>query len=112
MVDSSGGEQRPSDSEQGHQAVEDSQADPSPGESKAGLPGLVLGDAEMWRFAGAGMELGGAAILGAAVGYALDRYFENTTLLATAVGTVFGFASGLYRFIRMAMASNRSTGHR
>ena len=68
-----------------------------------------MGNAAMWRLAGAGMELGGSAILFAAIGYAVDRYLENTTLIATAIGTVFGFAAGLYRFIRMAVAAGESS---
>lgn len=66
----------------------------------------------MLRFVGAGMELSGSAILCAAIGYAVDRYFENTTLIATALGAVFGFAAALYRFIRMAMAANQPAGRR
>ena len=62
----------------------------------------------MWRFAGAGMELGGSSLVFAAIGYALDHYFGNTTLIATALGAVLGFAAGLYRFIRLAMFANRS----
>ena len=71
---------------------------------------LFQGGASMWRFAGAGMELGGSSLVFAAIGYAVDHYFGNTTLIATALGAVLGFAVGLYRFIRLAMAANRSAG--
>ncbi len=62
--------------------------------------------AESMRFAGAGLELGGASIVMAAIGYAIDRTLGNTTLIATALGAIVGFAAGLYRFIRMAMKAS------
>jgi len=64
-------------------------------------------DSEAMRFAGAGLELGGSAILFAAIGYAIDAQMGNVTLVATALGAVLGFTAGMYRFVRLAMQSNR-----
>ena len=113
MVDLPEREPLRSDAEPGEppEGVRPSTSSPDPSHGSAPLRSLIA-DAAMWRFAGAGMELGGSAILVAAIGYAVDRYFENTTLIATALGAVLGFAAGLYRFIRMAMAANRSSGNR
>jgi len=80
------------------------------GSEKAGGKGISVATHEALRFAGAGMELGGSSIVCAAIGYAIDHYFQNTTLVATALGAIFGFAGGLYRFIRLAMAANRPDG--
>lgn len=68
----------------------------------------MFANRDAWRFAGAGLELGGSAIVFAAIGYAIDRQMGNTTMVATAFGAVLGFAAGMYRFIRMAMEANRS----
>ena len=84
------------------------QASVSAGQRDAEPPSRFQAGASMWRFAGAGMELGGSSLVFAAIGYALDHYFGNTTLIATALGAVLGFAAGLYRFIRLAMFANRS----
>ena len=84
----------------------------SHGSGSGNSPRLPLGTREALRFVGAGMELGGSAIACAAIGYAIDHYFQNDTKIATALGAILGFAGGLYRFIRLAMAashdSNRS----
>lgn len=64
---------------------------------------------EAFRFAGAGLELAGSSIVFAAIGYALDRHLENETMIATALGAIIGFAAGLFRFIRLAMAANRNS---
>lgn len=69
-----------------------------------------LPDSDAMRFAGAGLELGGSAILFAAIGYAIDAQMGNTTLVATALGSVLGFTAGMYRFIRLAMRANRQPG--
>lgn len=74
-------------------------------------PGLPTGTPEALRFAGAGMELGGSAIVCALIGYAIDRYFHNETLIATALGAIFGFAGGLFRFIKLALAASRESKH-
>jgi len=71
---------------------------------------LPTGTREALRFAGAGMELGGSSIACAAIGYGIDLYFHNTTLFATALGAIFGFAGGLYRFIRLALAASQPSG--
>ena len=97
---SGGNSQR--DSGPGKRAAEHPQQEPTP---------LFQGTASTWRLAGAGMELGGSSIVLAAIGYAVDQYFGNTTLIATALGAVIGFAAGLYRFIRLAMAANRPPDH-
>jgi F0F1-type ATP synthase assembly protein I len=111
MVDSSSGEQSQADAERAEsESRHRSQQSSAGGGEQPHLSSSLKGDATMWRFAGAGMELGGSAILFAAIGYAVDRYLENTTLVATALGAVLGFAGGLYRFIRMAMAVNQPTG--
>ena len=92
-------------------AAEQPQQEPGSARQRDAEPtSFFQGEASMWRFAGAGMELGGSALVFAAAGYALDQYFGNTTLIATALGAVLGFAAGLYRFIRLAMAANRSAG--
>ncbi len=68
--------------------------------------------AQAFRFAGAGLELGGMALAVAAIGYAIDRHYQHTTLVATAIGTLIGFSAGMYRFIRQATAASRpSTNH-
>lgn len=109
MAGLSGGEP-PHDAGPDEPAAERPAAGPVPaGQRDAEPASLFEGGASMWRFAGAGMELGGSSLVFAAVGYALDRYLGNTTLVATALGAVLGFAAGLYRFIRMAMAANRPT---
>lgn len=69
---------------------------------------MVSLDRQASRFLGSGLELGAAAILPAAVGYALDRYLGNTTLVCTALLAMAGFAAGMFRFIRAALAVNRS----
>jgi hypothetical protein len=113
MVDSSSGQQPPGKARQAKPGTESRSGQPSSDSAdRPTLPVSLLGDRAMWRFAGAGMELGGSAILCAAIGYALDRYLDNTTLIATALGAVIGFAAGLYRFIRMAMAANQSATRR
>jgi len=87
-------------------------ADGGPPESKPRFS-VPAGVRDSLRFAGAGMELGGSAIVGAAIGYGLDRYLGNTTLLATALGAILGFTGGLIRFIRLALEASRpSDGHR
>lgn len=68
----------------------------------------MFANRDAWRFAGAGLELGGSAIVFAAIGYAIDRQLGNTTMIVTAFGAVIGFAAGMYRFIRMALEANRS----
>lgn len=68
----------------------------------------MFANRDAWRFAGAGLELGGSALVFAGIGYAIDRRMGNTTMVATAIGAVLGFAAGMYRFIRMAMEANRS----
>lgn len=80
--------------------------EPEPKRSETLLSG------EAMRFAGAGLELGGSAILFAAIGYAIDSRMGNQTLVATALGSVLGFAAGLYRFIRLAMQTNRQQSER
>ena len=72
-------------------------------------PRLPSGMHDAFRFAGAGMELGGSAIACAVIGYAIDRYFENETMIATAFGAIFGFAGGLFRFIKLALAASRES---
>ncbi len=102
----------PRDSGPGKRSAEYPQPEPvTAGQSDNEPTPFFQGGASAWRFAGAGMELGGSSIVLAAIGYAVDQYFENTTLVATALGAVIGFAAGLYRFIRLAMAANRPTGH-
>lgn len=73
---------------------------------------IPAGVRDSLRFAGAGMELGGSAIVGAAIGYAVDWYLDNTTLLATALGAILGFTGGLVRFIRLALEASRPAGGR
>lgn len=68
---------------------------------------LPAGTREAFRFAGAGMELGGSAIVCALIGYAIDRHLQNETMIATACGAILGFAGGLFRFIRLALAESR-----
>ena len=81
----------------------------SHGSGSGNSPRLPLGTREALRFVGAGMELGGSAIACAAIGYAIDHYFQNETKIATALGAILGFAGGLFRFIRLAMAANRDS---
>lgn len=82
---------------------------PSHDSESGDSPRLPKGTFEALRFAGAGMELGGSAIVCAMFGYAIDRYFQNETMIATALGAIFGFAGGLYRFIKLAMAASRES---
>src|SRR5690606_35475609 len=101
MAGPSGGNP-PRDSGLGKQAAEPAQQEPT---------AFFQGGSSAWRFAGAGMELGGSSIVLAAISYAVDHHFGNTTLIATALGAVMCFAAGLYGFIRLAMAANRPTDH-
>lgn len=110
MAGPSGGEP-PRDAGPDERAAEHPWQEPdSAGRRSAEPTPFFQGKAHMWRFAGAGMELGGSSLVFAAIGYGVDHYFGNTTLIATALGAVLGFAAGLYRFIRLAMAANRSAG--
>lgn len=92
--------------------IEPEKNESSHGAGSGNSPRLPLGTREALRFAGAGMELGGSAIVCAAIGYAIDHYFQNETMIATAFGAILGFAGGLFRFIKLALAashdSNRS----
>jgi len=97
---------QPPDSSPSRQQTDDGVAE---AKSQFSVPAGVR---DAMRFAGAGMELGGSAIVGAAIGYGLDRYLGNTTLLATALGAIFGFTGGLVRFIRLALEASRPTGGR
>jgi len=86
-----------------HGSSHDSESGNSPRQPK--------GTFEALRLAGAGMELGGSAIVCAMFGYAIDRYLQNETMIATALGAIFGFAGGLYRFLKLAMAASRESIH-
>jgi F0F1-type ATP synthase assembly protein I len=55
------------------------------------------------------MELGGSAIVCAAIGYAIDHYFQNETMIATALGAILGFSGGLFRFIKLALAASHES---
>ncbi|HBJ36339.1 MAG TPA: hypothetical protein DDZ51_16625 [Planctomycetaceae bacterium] len=81
----------------------------SPNSDSGDPPRLPPGTHEALRFAGAGMELGGSAIACAVIGYAIDRYLQNETMIATALGAILGFAGGLFRFIRLALAASRDS---
>lgn len=105
MVDSTQGDPPPAGPER-----QSAEQRPTAGTAPSGTGDSLREGLGMLRFVGAGMELSGSAILCAAIGYAVDQYFENTTLIATALGAVFGFAAALYRFIRMAMAANKPAG--
>jgi len=85
--------------------------DTSHGSGSGNSPRLPLSTREALRFAGAGMELGGSAIACAAIGYAIDRYFQNETMIATALGAILGFAGGLFRFIKLALAASHDSNH-
>jgi F0F1-type ATP synthase assembly protein I len=89
----------------------DQRADDGLSEAKSPFS-VPAGVRDAMRFAGAGMELGGSAIVGAAIGYGVDRYLGNTTLLATALGAILGFTGGLIRFIRLALEASRPPGGR
>lgn len=85
---------------------------PSPIErsaSPATGPSLVTPLAQALRFASAGIELGGMTLVVTAIGYAIDRHFQHTTLVATAFGTMIGFSAGLYRFIRQALTASQTS---
>lgn len=90
---------------------ESDKRDSSHGSGSDNSPRMPLGTREALRFVGAGMELGGSAIACAAIGYSIDHYFQNDTKIATALGAILGFAGGLFRFIRLAMAASRDTNH-
>jgi hypothetical protein len=83
--------------------------DPSNDQVFGNVAKLPPGTREALRFAGAGMELGGSAIVCALIGYAVDRYLQNETMIATACGAIFGFAGGLFRFVKLALAESRRT---
>jgi len=88
-----------------HDASHDASHDTDTSDS----PRLPPGMHDAFRFAGAGMELGGSAIACAVIGYAIDRYFENETMIVTALGAIFGFAGGMFRFIKLALAASRES---
>lgn len=48
----------------------------------------------------------------AVIGYTIDRHYQHTAPVATAIGTMIGFSAGLYRFIRQALAVSRNSAAR
>mgnify|MGYP006273869741 CR=1 FL=1 len=54
-----------------------------------------------WKLAGAGIELAGAVLVLAFIGYGIDRWLGCYPWL-TVVGTLLGFAGGLYNLIKIA----------
>jgi hypothetical protein len=61
-------------------------------------------EARHWqRFAGLGMELSGATLGLAAVGYGLDRWRGADGTIGVALGALIGFAFGMFRLIQTAM---------
>jgi F0F1-type ATP synthase assembly protein I len=54
-----------------------------------------------WKLAGAGIELAGAVLVLAFIGYAIDQRLGCYPWL-TVVGTLLGFAGGLYNLIKIA----------
>lgn len=61
----------------------------------------------MMRFAGAGIELAGAVLVTAGVGYLIDLFFELERPWGVAIGAFLGFVIGMVNFIRLAMKVNR-----
>ncbi len=55
------------------------------------------------KFSGLGMELAGATLGVAAIGYLVDRYRGQTEGYGVAAGALIGFTLGMYRFIQKAM---------
>ncbi|MEM9586796.1 MAG: AtpZ/AtpI family protein [Planctomycetota bacterium] len=53
----------------------------------------------MMRFAGAGIELAGSALIAGAVGYWVDGQFGNAKPYCAALGVLVGFAVGMFRLI-------------
>lgn len=59
------------------------------------------------RFAGAGLELAGAAIVPAGIGYLVDNHFQWENPWGFLVGGILGFSAGMYNFIRLANKLNK-----
>ena len=65
-------------------------------------------DSASWmRFAGMGVELASYTLAMTAIGYAIDRYFENEKGIGVALGTLIGFSFGMFRFIQRAGRASR-----
>ncbi len=58
------------------------------------------------KHAALGMGLAGTTLGMAAIGYAVDRYFQVETLYATAMATLVGFAFAMFRFIQHVTQNN------
>lgn len=67
-----------------------------------------IGEKQWMRFAGMGLELASYTLGLCAIGYAADWYFGLDPQVATAAGTLIGFAFGMYRFIQQANAANKN----
>lgn len=59
------------------------------------------------RFAGAGIELAGAVLVSAGLGFAADTFFAWEGNLGFLIGSLLGFAMGLANLLRLAAAYNR-----
>jgi len=60
------------------------------------------------RFVGAGFELAGITGVVGLVGYGIDRFCGNGTLVATAIAVLVGFSFAMFRFITLAVAADRA----
>ncbi len=52
------------------------------------------------KFTGLGLELASYALGMAAIGYVVDRQFDYDKGYGVALGTLVGFAFGMYQFVR------------
>ncbi|XZE56821.1 AtpZ/AtpI family protein [Planctomycetaceae bacterium SH139] len=59
------------------------------------------------RFAGAGIELAGAVLVSAGLGFAADTFFAWEGDWGFLIGGLLGFALGLANLLRLAAAYNR-----
>jgi len=63
-----------------------------------------------WKLAGAGIEFAGAVLVFALIGYGIDHWL-GWRPWATVIGTLLGFAGGMYNLIKLAQQAQQEQNH-
>lgn len=63
-----------------------------------------------WKLVGAGIEFAGAVLVFALIGYGIDHWL-GWYPWATVIGTLLGFAGGMYNLIKLAQWAQRQPNH-